>query len=105
MKPAEIFEQVPEAFQADKAGGLKATFQFSLSGEDGGDWALKVADGTCTVIEGAVENPSVTIRMTAADYVKMTTGELQPVVAFMQGKIRMQGDMALAMQLQELFTW
>jgi putative sterol carrier protein len=34
----------------------------------------------------------------------MTTGELQPLVAFMQGKIRLQGDMNLAMKLQELFA-
>ena len=34
----------------------------------------------------------------------MTTGELQPVVAFMKGKIRLQGDMNLAMKIQELFA-
>jgi len=105
MNPAEIFDQAPEAFQADKAGDLRATFQFNLSGEGGGDWALAVADGTCTVIEGTADNPNVTISMAADDYVKMINGELQPVVAFMQGKIRLQGHVDLAMKLQEIFAW
>lgn len=104
MNAAEVFAQMPEAFLADKAGDLRATFQFNLSGEGGGDWAVVIADGTCTVNEGKADKPDVTIGMAADDYVKMTTGELQPVVAFMQGKIKLQGDMSLAMKVQELFA-
>jgi putative sterol carrier protein len=103
MNATEVFAQMPEAFRADKAGNLRATFQFNLSGEGGGDWAVTVADGTCTVVEGKADNPDVTVGMLADDYVKMTAGELQPVVAFMQGKLKLQGDMNLAMKLQELF--
>ena len=103
MNAAEIFAGMPQAFQADKAGDLRATFQFNLSGEGGGNWAVKVADGACTVVQGQADKPNVTIGMLAGDYVRMTAGELQPVVAFMQGKIKLQGDMNLAMRLQELF--
>jgi putative sterol carrier protein len=63
-----------------------------------------VDEGTCRVVEGVVEKPDVTVGMAAEDYVKMTTGQLQPVVAFMQGKIKLQGDMNLAMKVQELFA-
>lgn len=104
MNAAEVFAQMPEAFLAEKAGDLNATFQFNLSGEGGGDWAVVIANGTCTVVEGKVDKPDVTVGMAAEDYVKMTSGELQPVVAFMQGKIKLQGDMNLAMKLQELFA-
>jgi putative sterol carrier protein len=104
MDAAEVFAQLPQAFLAEKAGDLRATFQFHLSGEGGGDWAVHIADRTCTVVEGVADKSDVTVRMAAADYVKMTTGELQPLVAFMQGKIRLQGDMNLAMKLQELFA-
>ena len=103
MNAAEIFASMPQAFRADKAGNLRATFQFNLSGEGGGNWAVTVADGACTVVEGKADKPNVTISMVASDYVKMTAGELQPVAAFMQGKIKLQGDMNLAMRLQELF--
>jgi putative sterol carrier protein len=104
MNAAEVFAQMPEAFLADKAGDLRATFQFNLSGEGGGDWAVVIADGTCTVVEGNADKPDVTVGMAADDYVKMTAGDLQPVVAFMQGKIKLQGDMNLAMKIQEIFA-
>lgn len=105
MDAAEVFAEMPEAFQADKAGDLRAKYQFSLSGEGGGDWVATIADGICTVVESKVDNPDITIGMTADDFVKMIDGELQPVVAFMQGRIKLQGDMNLAMKLQEVFTW
>ena len=105
MSAAEIFAEMPQAFRADKAGDLRATFQFSLSGEGGGDWAVTIADGACTVTEGKSDNPNITIGMAADDFVKMIGGELQPVTAFMQGKIKLQGDMNLAMKLQEVFDW
>lgn len=104
MNPAEIFAQMPEAFLADKAGNLRATFQFNLSGDEGGDWAVTVADGVCTVVEGQAQKADVSVAMTADDFVKMVSGELQPVVAFMQGKIKLQGDMNMAMRLQNLFN-
>ena len=104
MNAAEIFAEMPEAFLASKAGDMRATYQFNLSGEGGGDWAVTVADGACTVIEGQAEKPGVTIGMDADDFVKMIYGELQPVVAFMQGKIKLQGDTSLALKLQEIFA-
>lgn len=104
MNAAEVFAQMPQAFLADKAGDLRAIFQFNLSGEGGGDWTVAIANGTCTVAEGNADKPDVTVSMVADDYVKMTTGELQPVAAFMQGRLKLQGDMNLAMKLQELFA-
>ncbi len=104
MNAAEIFAQMSEAFLAEKAGDLRATYQFNLSGEGGGDWAVVIADGDCDVLEGNADKPDVTIGMAADDYVKMAAGELQPIVAFMQGKIKLQGDPNLAMRIQELFA-
>lgn len=104
MKAAEIFAQMPQSFLAEKAGDLSATFQFNLTGEGGGDWAVVIDHGTCTVVEGKADKPNVTVGMAAEDYVKMASGEISPVFAFMQGKIRLQGDMSLAMKIQELFS-
>ena len=103
MNAAEIFAEMPGAFVANKAGNMRATYQFNLSGEGGGDWSVTVADGACTVAEGQVEKPSLTIGMDADDFVKMVSGELQPVVAFMQGKIKLQGDTSLALKFSEIF--
>jgi putative sterol carrier protein len=104
MNAAEIFAQMPDSFLAEKAGNLRATYQFNLSGDGGGDWAVTVAEGICTVVEGQAEKPELTIGMDADDFARMISGELQPMVAFMQGKIKLQGDTSLALRLQELFA-
>lgn len=104
MKPADVFAQVDAAFDPKKAGKLRAVFQFCLSGADGGDWHITVADQKCSVASGRAGKPSVTVKMDGADFVKMVNGELQPVNAFVQGRIKLEGDMDLALKVQELFA-
>ncbi len=103
MNAADIFAGMAQSFRADKAGAFRGVFQFNLSGDGGGTWNVSVADGACQVAEGKAGKADVTVAMAAPDFAKMIAGELQPVAAFMQGKIRLQGDMAMAMKLQELF--
>lgn len=102
--PKEIFAAMPGRFNKDAAKGLNATFQFDLSGDNGGKWHAIINNETCQVKEGAAASPSITISMTAQDYVDMTTGKLNGQVAFMSGKLRIAGDMGLALRLQSLFA-
>jgi putative sterol carrier protein len=101
---AQIFEQMPSAFLADKAGDLNATVQFDLSGEGGGQWYARVADGKVAVEKGTAENPTATIRMAADDYADLVSGKLNPVNAFMMGKVKVEGDLNTVMKFQTLFA-
>jgi len=99
----EIIEALPLVFQPDRAEGMDATFQFELTGEGGGTWVAKIADGQCTVTEGGLDNPSATINMEAADYVAIAQGKLDMAKAFMSGKIKVKGDMGLVIKFPDLF--
>ena len=99
----DIIETLPLALQPDKAKGMDATFQFELTGEGGGTWVAKIANGQCTVTEGGIDNPSATISLKAADYVAIAQGKLDMAKAFMGGKIKVRGDMGLIMKLPDLF--
>ena len=86
-----------------RLAGVKATVLFDLSGEEGRQYTAQIDDGQFTLLEEDAPTPDVTIRMKGADFLAMVNGTLNPIAAFMQGRIRVEGDMALAMQLQALF--
>jgi putative sterol carrier protein len=99
----EIFAAMPGRFNAERASGYGATIQFDLAGDDGGQWYVAVDEGNATVTEGLHEQPAATIRMTAADFVDMMTGTLDPMNAFMMGKVKVEGDLNSVMKFQTLF--
>jgi putative sterol carrier protein len=99
----EMIEEIPTAFLPDKAGDAEALFQLDLSGDDGGQWMLEVAEGACTVQEGVASQPDVTVKMGSKDFVALLGNELDPVRAFMGGKIRVSGSVGLVMRLLQWF--
>jgi putative sterol carrier protein len=99
-----IFDQMADSFNPDAAQGVTAVIQFDLSGEGAAQYYADIKDGACTVAEGKHDSPSMTLTMTASDYVDMTQGKLDGMSAFMSGKLKVGGDMGLAMKMQNLFT-
>jgi len=99
----EILDRMPEAFVPENAAGLDATIQLDLTGEGGGQWAIKIDNGTIAIDEGQAASPNLTLSMEAGDYAALSLGEANPMGLFMAGKIKVQGDVMLAMKFQELF--
>lgn len=85
-----------------KMKGVNAVYQFDLSGDNGGVFNVKVADGSAVLEEAAHDTPNITITMSADDFAAMLDGKLNATSAFMAGKLKVKGDMSLAMKLQSL---
>jgi putative sterol carrier protein len=100
---AEIFERMPQQFNAEKAGDMNATVQFDLSGDDRGQWYVVIADGAAAVEEGTADNATATLKMVASDYKDMIGGKLNPMAAFMSGKVKVEGDLNTIMKFQSVF--
>lgn len=100
----EIFSKMPEAFVPEKAAGIKAKIQLDLTGDGGGQWLINIADGQIAVTPGAADSSNLTLSMAAGDYVALSMGEANPVSLFMAGKIKVQGDVGLALKFQEMFN-
>jgi putative sterol carrier protein len=99
----QYFDTLPSRWRQDAARGVNAVFQFELSGEGGGAYNVTVNDNVMTVAEGVHAAPSVTLMMTANDYISLSNGRLNGQLAFMTGKMKVAGNMALAMKMQAMF--
>ena len=94
---------MPSRFNKEAAKGLNAIYQFDLAGDGGGKWHVIINNDNCEVKEGPHASPSITISMAAQDYLDMLSGKLNGQMAFMTGKLRIAGDMGLALRMQQLF--
>jgi putative sterol carrier protein len=102
-----IFRQMPQHFDPKQAAGLDATIRWCVTGRpDGGDdtYELRIADGRCRVTHrtNGVE-PRLTITLDGAEFVKLATGNSDPMQAYFSRRIQLAGDIMLAAKLQTLF--
>ena len=100
---ADLFSQMPGAFVPEKAQGLNAVIQFNFSGAEAGNWNADIKNGTIKVEKGIHANPSLTISADSADCLKLFNKEMDPMQAFMQGKLKVKGDIGLAMKMMQFF--
>jgi putative sterol carrier protein len=99
----QLMDNMPKAFIPEKAQGVNSIIQYHLTGQEGGDWIVNINDGTCTVTPGVAPNPSMTLTADAQDYKDVILGKSNAMTAFMQGKLRLAGDLNLAMKLTNFF--
>ena len=100
---AELMTKMPEALIPEKAAGVDATIQFKFSGADAGEWFLTIKENKCQVGQGTIPNPKMTLAADSTDYLKIVSGELDGMQAFMQGKLKLTGDPGLALKLLGMF--
>jgi putative sterol carrier protein len=98
-----VMRRMPKAFQPEKAQDVEAVVQYHLSGDQGGDWIIRIGDGKCEVEQGVAEEPKLTLISDAQDYLDVLTGKLNAMSAFAGGKLRLKGDLNLAMKLMSFF--
>ncbi len=92
-----------KAFKPDVAEGVNAVIQYKLTGEEGGDYIITIRDGKCTVAEGIAENPTVTLTADGRDFGDVLLGKANGMQYFMMGKLKLAGDLNLAMKLTTFF--
>ena len=100
----ETFDGMPSKFRPDKAAGVNATIQYDITGDQGGTWHAVIKDGACTVNSGPAASPNLTLTMSSQDWLDMIGGKLAGQMAFMSGKLKLKGDMGLAMKVGGMFS-
>jgi putative sterol carrier protein len=100
----ESFDAMSSRFRADKATGTSAVIQYDVSGDGGGTWNAVIKDGACTVTPGTAATPNLTLQIAAPDWLDMLSGKQSGQMLFMSGKLKVKGDMGLAMKLGSMFS-
>ena len=100
---AQIFEAMPTVFNANAAADLNKTIQWNITGEQAGVYAFKIHDGVCEPIAGGIDKPDVTFTISDQDWIALTEGKLDAQNAFFTGKLKIAGDMGLALRVPQLF--
>jgi putative sterol carrier protein len=99
----QLIENHEKAFQPEKAVGVDAVIQYHLTGEEGGDWIITIKDGACKVATGVAQNPKMSLTADAHEFRDVLLGKIDGMAAFMQGKLKLSGDLNLAMKLTSFF--
>jgi putative sterol carrier protein len=101
--PQGVFDGMRQSFQAEKAKGVHARYQWELSGPNGGEWWIDVNDGTYKMGKGKIDNPSVTFVTSDKNWVALSNGTLGGKWAFFTGRLKIRGSQSLARKLDEIF--
>ncbi len=105
LTATQIFnEDLPAKLEknADSVTKVNAVYQFNISGDNGGTWTVDLTKDSDFVSEGASDDADCTVTMKEDDFIAMWDGSLPGTQAFMTGKLKIAGDMGLAMKLQKI---
>jgi putative sterol carrier protein len=102
-----VFGRMPALFRADQAGSTDATIHWTITGGPNGSdtYEVRIADGKCeTSSTPTTDNPRLAVTVAPVDFVKVVSGNANPVMMFMTGKLKAKGDLGLAANIQKLFA-
>jgi putative sterol carrier protein len=96
----EFFEGLPGRIGPERARSLDASYRFEIEGA--GSWRLE-ADGEKAVVTESDAPADCVIRTDENTFLRILRGEQSPMGAYMTGKVRVEGDLSVALRLRDVF--
>eukprot|EP00938_MAST-03A_sp_MAST-3A-sp1_P000501 g501.t1 len=111
LRSAAVFDRMKDQIGPDVVKRMKGVIAFNVTNGKGGatgTWVvdLKSGNGSITFLEKGKKSPKradMTLTIADKDLVDMANGDLNGQSAFMSGKLKLKGNMGLAMKLETLF--
>ena len=101
---ADIFDkQIPNRLKdkPDLIEKINSSYKFLVSGDGGGTWVVDLTQPGGRIAQEDTD-AACTITVADSDLVDIVNGKLNAQMAFMSGKLKVAGDMGLALKLQSL---
>ena len=86
MDVRKFIFSLPQRVSPDALEGLSTIFHFDMA--EGGKYTVQVEDGKLDVAEGFAGDPSCTVATTPEVFGKLLSGDLNPMMAMMTGKLK-----------------
>ena len=83
---------------------VNAIYEFNITGDNGGVWTVELTKEKGGVQAGSTGNAKCIVTAASPDFMNIVSGKMNPQMAFMSGKLKIKGDMGLAMKLQKVLT-
>ena len=99
----DLMEHLPDFFAPSRAAGVSAIVKFVISGSEGGEWDVVIENGKCLVSQGAIEAANLIFFAPGQDVLDIFYNRLDPMQAYLQGRLRLKGNFSLALRLFDLF--
>ncbi|HHB79137.1 MAG TPA: SCP2 sterol-binding domain-containing protein [Saprospiraceae bacterium] len=88
MTVKEFLNNLPNRVEPEALAGKESLFHFEISGEDGGDYTVKIADNQIEVMDGLVGDAKCTVKAKSKNFLKVINGETKAMMAVMMGKVK-----------------
>lgn len=101
-----VFNRMPTLFRKDRAGSTNAVIHWNITGKpEGGEdtYELVIADGDCKLSPTPEHEPKLALTMGPVEFIKIVSGNGNPTMMFMTGKLKAKGDLGLAANIANLF--
>jgi alkanesulfonate monooxygenase SsuD/methylene tetrahydromethanopterin reductase-like flavin-dependent oxidoreductase (luciferase family) len=100
-----LFGAMAQAYEPDKAGGFSGDLQYDLRRSNGElvSWTVTLGPERARVRPGTASAPALTLKLGVVDFVRLAGGDLDPGKALLTGRMDMEGDLAIAARLGEMF--
>lgn len=98
-----IFSLMPELFLAEKAQGLTVSVYYQVTGEGGGDYTCLIENGAFSLKREPKPDATSVVVIGAEDWIALNEGKLDPMQAFMTGKLKGTGDLGLLQKFPKFF--
>jgi len=100
-------EELKNRFNADAAKNICATYLLQITGNGGGVWVAKIANGTLELLphdpQGKGAPVDCSISVSSEDLEMIMSGKLSAMTAAISGMLAIDGELGLAMQLVPIF--
>jgi hypothetical protein len=102
----QLFTRMPGVFRGDRAGSISAVVHWRIADRpDGGEdtYEIVIADGRCVLSERPEREPRLVLTLDAVDFLRMVTGNANPMALFLRGRMKAKGDLGLTTKFPTLF--